>query len=152
MLNGSNTGNGQVITRAVPMPTTAQRPKPWGLFPGQRTPRLYDSMIEVLRTRHYSRRTEQAYVHWVRQHIHFHDRKHPWNLSENDLNRFLTNLAVNEHVAASTQNQALSAILFLYEHVLEQPLDRIEGVVRARRPKRLPVVLTVDEVSRVSRT
>lgn len=71
-------------------------------------------------------------------------------LAERDVNRFLTHLAVKEHVAASTQNQALSAILFLYEHVLEQPLDRIEGVVRARRPKRLPVVLTVDEVSRVT--
>jgi len=70
-------------------------------------------------------------------------------LAEVDVNRFLTHLAVEDHVAASTQNQALSALLFLYEHVLEQPLDRIEGVVRARRPKRLPVVLTVDEVSRV---
>ena len=73
----------------------------------------------------------------------------PRKLAEGDVNRFLTHLAVKEHVAASTQNQALSAILFLYEHVLEQPLDRIKGVVRARRPKRLPVVLTVDEVSRV---
>jgi integron integrase len=70
-------------------------------------------------------------------------------LAEADVNRFLTHLAVQEHVAASTQNQALSAILFLYEHVLKQPLDRIEGVVRARRPKRLPVVLTKEEVSRV---
>jgi len=75
--------------------------------------------------------------------------RHPRELDETDVNRFLTSLAVNEHVAASTQNQALSAILFLYEHVLQQPLDRIEGVVRARRPRRLPVVLTVDEVSRI---
>jgi site-specific recombinase XerD len=70
-------------------------------------------------------------------------------LAETVVNLFLTSLAVDEHVAASTQNQALSAILFLYEHVLKQPLDRIEGVVRARRPKRLPMVLTVDGVSRV---
>jgi integron integrase len=88
-------------------------------------------------------------MHWIRRFIEFHQHQHPRQLAESDVNGFLTHLAVKEHVAASTQNQALSAILFLYEHVLEQPLDRIEGVVRARRPKRLPVVLTVDEVSRV---
>ena len=129
--------------------TTQPRRSPLGLFPGQSSPRLYDRIIEVLRVRHYSRRTEEAYVHWIRRYIEFHQRRHPRELSENDVNRFLTSLAVKEHVAASTQNQALSAILFLYEYVLRQPLDRIEGVVRARRPKRLPVVLTVDEVSRV---
>lgn len=106
-------------------------------------------MVEVFRVRHYSRRTEEAYVHWVRRYIDFHDRRHPRELAEDEVNRFLTHLAVKEHVAASTQNQALSAILFLYQHVLGQPLDRIEGVVRARRPKRLPVVMTIDEVSRV---
>jgi len=88
-------------------------------------------------------------VHWIRRYIKFHRHLHPRELSESDVNRFLTSLAVQEHVAASTQNQALSAILFLDEHVLDQPLDRIEAVVRVRRPKRLPVVLTVDEVSRV---
>ena len=122
---------------------------PLGLFEGRSTPRLYDATVNVLRVRHYSRRTEDAYVHWIRRYIEFHQRRHPRELSEDDVNRFLTSLAVKEQVAASTQNQALSALLFLYEHVLEQPLDRIEGVVRARRPKRLPVVLTVDEVSRV---
>jgi integron integrase len=110
---------------------------------------LYDAIIEVMRVRHYSRRTEEAYVHWIGRYIAFHRRRHPRQLAEADVNRFLTHLAVQEHVAASTQNQALSAILFLYEHVLKQPLDRIEGVVRARRPKRLPVVLTKEEVSRV---
>jgi len=90
-----------------------------------------------------------AYVHWIRRYIEFHGHQHPRQLDQGDVNRFLTSLAVNEHVAASTQNQALSAILFLYEHVLKQPLDRIEGVVRAPHPKRLPVVLTVDEVSHV---
>ena len=126
-----------------------QRRSPLGLFADKPTPRLYDHIVEVLRVRHYSRRTEEAYVHWVRRYIDFHDRRHPRELAEDEVNRFLTHLAVKEHVAASTQNQALSAVLFLYEHVLQQPLDRIEGVVRARRPKRLPVVLTVDEVSRV---
>jgi len=106
-------------------------------------------MVEVMRVRHYSRRTEEAYIHWIRRYIEFHQRRHPRELGEDGVNRFLTSLAVEEHVAASTQNQALSALLFFYEHVLGQPLDRIEGVVRARRPKRLPVVLTVDEVSRV---
>jgi len=129
--------------------TIQQRRSPLGLFPDRPMPRLYDRIIEVLRVRHYSRRTEEAYLHWIRRYIEFHAHQHPRKLAEGDVNRFLTHLAVQEHVAASTQNQALSAILFLYEHVLEQPLDRIEGVVRARRPKRLPVVLTVDEVSRV---
>lgn len=126
-----------------------QRRPPLGFFPGQAAPRLYDRIIEILRVRHYSRRTEEAYVHWIRRYIEFHHHAHPRQLAQGDVNRFLTHLAVKEHVAASTQNQALSAILFLYEHVLAQPLDRIQGVVRARRPKRLPVVLTVDEVSRI---
>ncbi|OHB81076.1 MAG: integrase [Planctomycetes bacterium RBG_16_64_10] len=126
-----------------------QRRPPLGLFPDKPAPRLYDHIVEVLRVRHYSRRTEEAYIHWIGRFIGFHQYRHPRQFGEVDVNRFLTHLAVKEHVAASTQNQALSAILFLYEHVLEQPLDRIEGVVRARRPKRLPVVLTVDEVSRI---
>ena len=130
-------------------PTIQQRRPPLGLFPEKPAPRLDDRIVEVLRVRHYSRRTEEAYVHWMRRYIEFHQHRHPRQLAEGDVNGFLTSLAVKEHVAASTQNRALSAILFLYEHVLEQPLDRIEGVVRARRPKRLPVVLTVDEVSRV---
>lgn len=132
------------------MPATAQaRREPLRLFADRPSPRLYDRIIEVLRVRHYSRRTEEAYIHWMRRYIEIHQHRHPRELGEADVNRFLTHLAVKEQVAASTQNQALSALLFLYERVLEQPLDRIEGVVRARRPKRLPVVLTVDEVSRV---
>jgi len=131
------------------MQRASQSTEPLGLFSGKPRPRLYDSIIEVLRVHHYSLRTERAYVQWIRRFILFHRPRHPRELSEADANRFLTHLAVKEHVAASTQNQALSAILFLYDKVLEQPLDRIKGVVRARRPKRLPVVLTVDEVSRV---
>lgn len=127
----------------------SQRRTPLGLHPGQPTPRFYDRVIEVLRVRHYSRHTEEAYVHWIGRFVKFHRQHHPRTLSEADVNRFLTDLAVNGHVAASTQNQALAALLFLYEHVLEQPLDRIEGVVRANRPKRLPVVLTQDEVRAV---
>ena len=119
---------------------------PLGLFPGQPAPRLYDRVVEVLRARHYSRRTETAYVHWIRRFLLFHRGRHPCELAEGEVNRFLTHLAMQENVAASTQNQALAAVLFLYEHVLERPLNRIEGVVRARRPKRLPVVLTREEV------
>ena len=129
--------------------STEQHRTPLGLFADKPVPRLYDRIVEVLRVRHYSRRTEEAYLHWIRRYIEFHEHQHPRQLAEGDVNRFLTHLAVKEHVAASTQNQALSAVLFLYEHALEQPLDRIEGVVRARRPKRLPVVLTIEEVSRV---
>ena len=110
---------------------------------------MYDRVIEVLRVHHYSRRTERAYVGWIRRFILFHRPRHPRELSEADANRFLTHLAVDGHVSASTQNQALAAILFLYDKILEQPLDRIEGVVRARRPRRLPVVLTRQEVVRV---
>ncbi len=88
-------------------------------------------------------------LHWIRRFLLFHNGTPPRKLAENDLNRFLTHLAIGEKVAASTQNQALAAVLFLYEHVLEQPLDRIEGVVRARNAKRLPVVLTRDEVQAI---
>lgn len=132
------------------MPSPVSLPRaPLGLFPDKPQPRLYNSIVEVLRARHYSRRTEEAYLHWIRRYLEFHKYQHPRRLAESDVNQFLTRLAVQEHVAASTQNQALSALLFLYQHVLQQPLDRIEGVVRAKRPSRLPVVMTVDEVARV---
>ena len=134
---------------AAMAPVARQRRSSLGLFPDKPVPRLYDRMIEVLRVHHHSRRTEQAYIHCVRRYIAFHHRRHPRELAEDDVDRFLTSPAVKKHVAASTQNQALSAILFVYARVLEQPLDRLECVVCARRPKRLPIVLTVDEVSRV---
>lgn len=128
---------------------TEQRRTPLGLFPDRPVPRLYDRIIEVLGVRHYARRTEEAYLHWIGRFVLFHDRRYSRQLGEDDVNRFLRHLAVKERVAAAPPNQALCAILFLYERVLEEPLDRIEGVVRARRPKRLPVVLTVDDVSRI---
>ena len=131
------------------MQTASQPAEPLGLFSEKPRPRLYDSVVEVLRAHHYSLRTERAYVGWIRRFILFHRPRHPRELSEADANRFLTHLAVDGHVSASTQNQALAAILFLYDKVLEQPLDRIKGVIRARKPKRLPVVLTADEVSRL---
>ena len=129
--------------------SAANRRSPLGLFPGKPAPRLYHCVVEALRTRHYSRRTEEAYLHWIRRFLAFHTGTHPREMAEMDVNRFLTHLAVGANVAASTQNQALAAVLFLYEHVLERPLDRVEGVVRARKPKRLPVVLTRDEVEAI---
>jgi hypothetical protein len=93
--------------------SAADRRSPLGLFPGGSTPRLYDRVVELLRTRHYSRRTEEARLHWIRRFLLFHKGTHPRELAENDVNGFLTHLAVGEKVAASTQNQALAAVLFL---------------------------------------
>ncbi|NBW97843.1 MAG: integron integrase, partial [Planctomycetia bacterium] len=109
-------------------------------------PRLLDQVREAIRVRHLARNTERAYVHWVKRFILFHGRRHPRDMAEREVQSFLTGLAVRDHVAASTQNQALAALLFLYEHVLGRPLDRMEGIVHARRPKRLPAVLSADEV------
>src|SRR3954454_3309427 len=109
-------------------------------------PKLLDRLRHACRVRHYSIRTEDAYHDWAERFIRFHGIRHPQEMAEPEVNAFLTDLAVNGRVAASTQNQALCALLFLYEHVLAKPLDRIEGVVRANRPKRLPVVLTRPEV------
>jgi len=103
-------------------------------------------MSDAIRSRHYSLRTEQSYTQWVRRFILFHNKRHPGNMGEKEISSFLTDLAVNRKVAASTQNQALSALLFLYKHVLDQKLDWLEDVVRAKRPRRLPVVLTQAEV------
>lgn len=108
--------------------------------------RLLDRVRAAIRTRQYSYRTEQAYVHWIRRFILFHDRRHPDVMGKREVEAFLTHLAVERHVSASTQNQALSAILFLYKAVLERELDWIDGVVRAKRKVREPVVLSSDEV------
>jgi len=105
----------------------------------------------VIRARHYSRRTEGAYVAWIRRYILFHDKRHPTDMGAPEITRFLSSLAVEGNVAASTQNQALSALLFLYRDVLEVELPWLDGIVRAKRPQRLPVVLTRDEVRAVLR-
>ncbi len=93
-----------------------------------------------------SPRTEQAYVAWVKRYVRFHGLRHPTQLGESDVAKFLAHLAIDQHVAASTQNQALAAILFLYGEVLARPLGQVGEIVRAKRPMRLPVVLTRDEV------
>lgn len=103
----------------------------------------------AVRVRHYSLRTEQAYLAWVRRFIRFHGMRHPESMGEPEVVAFLTHLAVKESVAPATQNQALNALAFLYRNVLERPLEALAGIARAKQNERLPVVLTVAEVARV---
>jgi integron integrase len=134
----------------APNPGPSPRPEPPRLeTPPSRQPKLLDRLREALRARHYSPRTEQTYRHWVKRFIFFHDVRHPVEMAEPEINAFLTHLAVKEQVSASTQNQAFSALLFLYRHVLGRPIGDVGEVVRARRPTRLPVVLTRAEVKAV---
>jgi len=109
---------------------------------------LITQMQHALRARHYSRRTEQTYCQWARRYIRFHALRHPTEMGEGEINAFLTHLAVTEHVSASTQTQALSALLFLYRHVLGLEVGELD-LVRANRPRMLPVVLTREEVRRL---
>ncbi|GHU04566.1 integron integrase [Betaproteobacteria bacterium] len=113
------------------------------------TPKLLDQVRERLRLKHYSIRTEHQYVQWARRFILFHRKRHPVEMGAVEVEAFLTHLAVQENVAAATQNQALSALLFLYREVLGVDLPWLENVVRAKRPARLPVVLTRREVAAV---
>ena len=112
-------------------------------------PKLLDRVSAEIRTRHYSRRTEEAYVFWIRRFIVFHGKRHPAAMGADEVNQFVSSLAVDGRVSATTQNQALSAILFLYRHVLHDPLPWIDDIVRAQRPERVPVVLTAEEARRV---
>jgi len=110
---------------------------------------LMSQLRAALRSRHYSRRTEQAYSLWVRRFIRFHGVRHPADMAEPEINAFLTHLATVEHVSASTQTQALSALLSLYRHVIGREVGELTGLVRARTSRRLRVVLTRDEVRAV---
>ncbi len=110
------------------------------------TPRLLDQAPERMRLKHYSLRTEEAYLHWVRRFILYHGKRHPRDLGAAEVEAFLSHLATEGRVSASTQNQALAALLFLYREVLGVELPWMEGIVRAKRPARLPVVLTETEV------
>jgi integron integrase len=111
--------------------------------------RLLDQVREAIRVRHYSYRTEQQYVAWIRRYILFHERRHPIDLGGPEVENFLTHLATERRVAAATQAQALAAVLFLYKCVLKVDLPWLGNVIRATRPKRLPVVLSRAEVRRV---
>lgn len=117
--------------------------------PPRPQPKLLDRLREALRSRHYSRRTEQCYFHWIKRFIFFHNVRHPADMAEPEINTFLTHLAVREKVSASTQTQALSALLFLYRHVLDRKIGDLGEVIRARKPRRLPVVMTREEVKAV---
>ncbi len=115
----------------------------------QQKTKLLHSMRANLRLRHFSPRTEEAYVSWVRRFVRFHGLRHPREMGEREVVAFLTHLAVERHVSSSTQGQALAALLFLYRHVLDRPLAGLGPIPRARAPVRLPVVLTRLEVQRV---
>lgn len=112
-------------------------------------PRLIPRVYAALRARHYSRRTEEAYVGWIKRFIFFHGKRHPSSMGGDEVNAFLTSLAVDANVSASTQGQALCALLFLYREVLQEPLPWIDDLIRARRPFRVPVVLAPEEVRRL---
>lgn len=149
----------------MPAPTHALAPAPATLRPSnapvdpshppaaaaQRSPRLLDQVRGAIRLRHYSPRTEHAYVRWIRRFIIFHEKRHPAELGSTDVSRFLSWLAEERHVSASTQTQALSALLFLYRNVLQLDLPWMTEVVRAPARVRLPVVLTRDEVRAIVR-
>ncbi len=115
----------------------------------QRRSQFLEQVRHVIRRKGYSIRTEEAYVSWIKRFILFHNKRHPKEMGPSEVEAFLTHLAVDLNVAPSTQNQALQAILFLYREVLHQPLEVSLDFLRAKRPKRLPTVLTRQEVQRV---
>jgi integrase len=119
-------------------PRNAQKPK-----------KLLDRLRDRIRLKNYSYRTEKTYVGWVRRYILFHNKRHPQEMGRAEIESFLTHLAVERNVAPSTQNQALHAILFLYREVLEQPIPERINAIRAQERRRLPTVLTLDEVQRL---
>ena len=125
------------------------RPAPHANGPHVPAPRLLDRLRDEIRVRHYSRRTERAYVDWTRRFVRFHELRHPRDLGSKEVTEFLSSLAVREKLSPSSQNQALAALLFLYRHVIGGELPWLTGIVRALRPMRLPTFLTRDEVRAV---
>ena len=115
----------------------------------QRPKKLLDQVRDAIRLKHYAYSTEKSYVYWAKRFVLYHHKQHPREMAENEISEFLTYLAVEEHAGASTQNQALSALLFLYREVLRKHLDLPLELVWAKRPKRLPTVLTKEEVQQV---
>lgn len=110
-------------------------------------PRLLDQVRTAISTRHYSLRTEHAYVHWIKQYIYFHGKRHPLDMGAQEIEAFLSALATDRGVSASTQNQALAALLFLYKEILDRDLPWLEGITRAKPSKHLPTVLTQTETA-----
>src|SRR3954470_24270320 len=119
-----------------------------GFIPNPRL-KLLEQVSEVMRFKHYSLRTERTYQEWIRRYVLFHGKRHPREMGASEEERFLSDLAVKHRVASSKQNQAFNALLFLYREVLHVEVEAIEGVERAQRPERLPVVLSRPEVERV---
>jgi integron integrase len=109
-------------------------------------PKLLEQARDAIRLRHYSIRTEESYLRWMKQFILFHNKRHPAQMGEPEVTAFLSHLAVDRKVSSSTQNQALAALLFLYKEVLKQPLDWLDNIQRAKKPERLPLVFTRQEV------
>ena len=116
---------------------------------GNRPKKLLDQVREKIRIRHYSIRTEEAYVSWIKRYILFHEKRHPNEMGKSDIEAFLSHLAIDRKVSASTQNQAFNALLFLYRHVLEKEIGDNINAVRAKKPKRLPTVMTKEETVKV---
>ena len=114
----------------------------------QKSP-LLNQLQEAIRRKHYSIRTEEAYTQWIKRFILFHNKKHPAQMNEQEITAYLNYLAVNQKVAASTQNQALSAILFLYKEVLNKEIDQLSNITHAKKPQKIPVVFTSKEVKKV---
>ena len=112
-------------------------------------PKLMDQVRNLIRAKHYSIRTEEAYVGWIRKFILFHGKRHPKEMGEDEISAFLTHLAVNRNVASSTQNQAFNALLFLYRNVLGMEFGVLDNVERAKRPRKLPVVFTKEEIKKI---
>ena len=112
-------------------------------------PMLLEVVRERIRAKHYSKRTEQSYTGWIKRFVHFYHKRHPRDMGAPEVEAFLTDLAVTGKVSASTQTQALSALLFLYKEVLDMDVPWMGGMVRAKPPKRIPTVLSVNEVHRL---
>ncbi|NJD69411.1 MAG: hypothetical protein FIA90_12335 [candidate division NC10 bacterium] len=143
---GISTETGVIQHRS---PQRAGKWTPAVLTPSPRPPakpKLLDQVRQAIRTRHYSCRTEDAYIGWIKRYIFFHGKRHPVEMGEQEVTRFLSSLAVDCQVSASTQNQAMSALLFLYREVLQHPLPWLDNIIPAKRPLHLPVVLSRDEV------
>ncbi len=117
--------------------------------PHKRAPRLLDEVRNVIRCKHYSIRTEQSYVDWIKRYIYFHNKQHPKDMGEAHISNFLTHLAVDKKVASSTQNQALCALVFLYREVIKKDIGEFENLIRAKKPHKLPVVFTREEVKQL---
>lgn len=105
-----------------------------------------EKVRQLLRVQHYAFRTEQVYIAWIRRFILFHNKRHPSKMGEQEVDAFLTHLAVNRHVSPATQGQALNALVFLYSKVLDRPLQKMDGFVRSKKQPKIPVVLTTVEV------